>query len=350
MAASVRMAVRVISVSQQVSGFVEGEYLFTSLAPSPILSLTGKDVGSIGDSSLVISGNVCIREVATEGDVIDIGDYYVNYGTGYIAIRSSATQDDIVFTWKTRKTESYDGNTLIDALDLFPTKGLFDGIGVNPPNGNTFPIKINSQSYCDSVSYDTDRCFIMKRTDNGVTSVEQFSFRGHSLPTGSERFRPWRLETYISGWAPWAYTRVGIGAVNRENQQAMMVVMFNRQHGAMCMSWTAFTYTQWLGAPVVATHDTILTTLSLIGIWIRLEWLNGSNYKLQFSIDNRRSWSSFLFIPNPSGSDGCLYDKSHFFGDGVWPDCIGCMLETANGFDTRSRPEIRVYNWEFTLL
>ena len=115
-----KIAIRTISVSQKISNLISGEYIITSLSPTPILTKDGSRIGFFGNSSLVCSDNVLLTEKQSEAEVINNGDYFVNYISGYICIKSNNDVDDAVITWRTLKSELYVGSTISDVFSLLP--------------------------------------------------------------------------------------------------------------------------------------------------------------------------------------------------------------------------------------
>ncbi len=103
-----RFVVRISYVSQYIYGLVYGDYLEISLSPLPILNKNGNRIGRVGDTSLVFDGNAFLVEKEKEKDVVDPGDYYVNYLSGKILVRSGANERIVQASWRTKTTEICD--------------------------------------------------------------------------------------------------------------------------------------------------------------------------------------------------------------------------------------------------
>ena len=109
-----KLAVDTQIVSQTLAAMTASTQYTGILNPHPILDAIGKDVGGFGNSSLAFTGSVFVNEVPSADKVSAVGDYYINYATGYFIVIAGASATPAA-TWEVNTL--YMSNTVVTVTE-----------------------------------------------------------------------------------------------------------------------------------------------------------------------------------------------------------------------------------------
>ena len=92
-----------IAAKTQTLGVMTKSTVYTGfLTPAPILDANNDSVGGFSNSSLSITNSVFLKEVPESGLIVNDGDYFINYKSGYYKVRAGATAGSIA-TWTVKE-------------------------------------------------------------------------------------------------------------------------------------------------------------------------------------------------------------------------------------------------------
>ena len=142
-----KTAVAIVVKTQVLASMTAGTIYSGILTPSPILDLTHDGVGGFGNSSITSTNSVLTNEVATTALVVNNGDYFINYKTGYYYIKAGASATPTL-TWyvkimvldATGLTATIGAVTIANGADT--TKGAIADAAVSTDANGTLSAKL----------------------------------------------------------------------------------------------------------------------------------------------------------------------------------------------------------------